>query len=126
MNNENRYEASKAERQVGNFWIQGSAAEMTKLAMARMWQSGVFAGATQYDAVFYAPIHDEVVFSVHRKDALEVIKIVHRCMTAQYANMQIPIVSSISLGPDFGKQTECGDYVNEDVINKALEGAFNA
>lgn len=126
LNHENRYEASKAERQVGNFWIQGSAAEMTKLAMARMWQSGVFASATQFDAVFYAPIHDEVVFSVHRKDALEVIKIVHRCMTAQYANMQIPIVSSISLGRDFGQQIECGDYVNEEAINNALAEIFPA
>jgi 5'-3' exonuclease len=126
LNHENRYEASKAERQVGNFWIQGSAAEMTKLAMARMWQSGVFAGADHFDAVFYAPIHDEVVFSVHRKDALEVIKLVHRCMTAGYANMQIPIVSSISLGPDFGQQTECGDYVNEEAINSALDEIFPA
>lgn len=126
LNHENRYEASKAERQVGNFWIQGSAAEMTKLAMARMWQSGVFAAATQFDAVFYAPIHDEVVFSVHRKDALEVIKIVHRCMTAQYANMEIPIVSSISLGRDFGQQIECGDYVNEEAINNALAEIFPA
>jgi 5'-3' exonuclease len=125
LTHENKWEAAKAERQVGNFWIQGSAAEMTKLAMARMWQSGVFADG-QFDAVFYAPIHDEVVFSVHKDHALEVIKLTHPLMTAQYANMQIPIVSSISLGPDFGRQIECGDFVDEEAITQALEDCFKA
>lgn len=125
LRSDNRWEAAKAARQAGNFWIQGSAAEMTKLAMARMWSSGVFWDG-RYDAVFYAPIHDEVVFSVHRDQALEVIKLVHPMMVARYANMQIPIVSSISLGKDFGQQIECGDYVNEEAINAALEAAFAA
>lgn len=117
-------EASKAARQSGNFWIQGSSAEMTKLAMVRMWQSGVFASG-QYDAKFYAPIHDEVVFSAHRDHALEVIDIVHRCMIDKYSDMKIPIVSSISLGPDFGHQTECGEEVNPETINAALKEIFD-
>ncbi len=124
LNNENRYEASKAERQVGNFWIQGSSAEMTKLAMVRMWQSGVFTSG-RFDAVFYAPIHDEVVVSVHRDQALEVIRILHPCMTARYADMKIPVVSSISLGRDFGQQIECGEVVNEAAISRALGEVFN-
>ncbi len=122
---DDKFEASKAERQVGNFWIQGSAAEMTKLAMARMWESGVFFDG-RFNAVFYAPIHDEVVFSVHKDQALEVIKQVHPMMIAPYATMGIPIVSSISLGPDFGQQIECGDYVDEARINDALKEVFAA
>lgn len=125
LNSENKWDAMKAERQAGNFWIQGSGAEMTKLAMARMWRSGVFADG-RFDAVFYAPIHDEVVFSVHRDHALEVIKLVHPMMIAQYATMKIPVVSSISLGRDFGQQIEVGDFVDEARINAALEEAFSA
>lgn len=125
LNSDNKWDAMKAERQAGNFWIQGSGAEMTKLAMARMWRSGVFADG-RFDAVFYAPIHDEVVFSVHRDQALELIKLVHPMMIAKYANMQIPIVSSISLGRNFGQQIEVGDYVDDDRINAALEEAFSA
>lgn len=120
---DNKWDAAKAERQAGNFWIQGSAAEMTKLAMARMWRSGVFADG-RFDAVFYAPIHDEVVFSVHKDQALELIKLVHPMMVAKYANMQIPIVSSISLGRNFGVQIECGDFVDEARIKAAIEECF--
>lgn len=125
LNSPNRWEASKAARQAGNFWIQGSAAEMTKLAMARMWRSGVFWDGT-YDAVFYAPIHDEVVFSVHRDQALEVIRRVHPMMIENYAGMRVPIVSSISLGRNFGEQIECGETVNEERITAAIEKAFEA
>lgn len=119
------WEAMKAERQAGNFWIQGSAAEQLKLALARMWKSGVFWDG-RFDAVFYGPVHDEVVFSVHKDQALEVIKLVHPLMVARYADMKIPIVSSISLGLNFGAQIECGDYVNEARIKEALEEAFAA
>ncbi len=119
------YEAMKAERQAGNFWIQGSAAEMTKLAMSRMWKSGVFWDG-RFDAVFYAPVHDEVVFSVHRRQAIELIKLVHPMMVQNYADMRIPIVSSISLGRNFGKQIECGDRVDEKTLQDALDSAFSA
>lgn len=125
LNSNNRWEAARAARQAGNFWIQGSAAEMTKLAMARMWKSGVFWDGT-FDAVFYAPIHDEVVFSVHRDHAYEVIKRVHQMMTAPYATMRVPIVSSISLGRNFGEQIECGETVNKEVIEAAIAEAFAA
>lgn len=125
LNSDNSWEASKAERQSGNFWIQGSAAEMTKLAMARMWESGVFWDG-RFDARFYAPIHDEVVFSVHKGQALELIKLVHPMMIAKYADMKIPLVSSISLGRNFGVQIECGDFVDEARINAAIEEVFAA
>ena len=119
---ENRAEAAKAGRQGPNFKIQGSGAEMSKLSMASMWRRGIFTG--RYDAQFIAPIHDEVVFSAGRDCALEVTREVHECMTQPYADMKIPIVSSISLGPNFGDQIKCGDYVNEAAINDALEKVF--
>lgn len=119
---DNRWEAAKAGRQGPNFKIQATGAEQTKLAMASMWRSGAFTG--KFRAQFYAPIHDEVVFSVHKDDALELIRVVHGCMTQPYGGKKIPIISSISLGRNFGEQIECGETVEADVINAALAECF--
>ena len=61
LNSSNKWEAAKAERQAVNFKIQGSGAEMTKLAMGRIWEANI---RNQYDVRFFAPIHDEMVFSI--------------------------------------------------------------
>lgn len=122
LNSPNRYEASKADRQGPNHEIQGSAAEMSKLSMSRCWSEGLFTG--RFDAVFIAPIHDELVFSVHRKDALELIRRVHACMVAPYGGMDIPIVSSVSLGKTFGQQVEAGDFVDDGRIQAILDDLF--
>lgn len=114
----NSYERGKAERQSVNFRIQGSSAEMTKLAMGRMWRSGVM---FRYDARFFAPIHDEVVFSVAIKDLVPFVQEVHACMVAKYADMFVPIRSSISLGKNFGDQIECGEEPTAEALLAGLE-----
>jgi hypothetical protein len=38
--------------------------------------------------------------------------------------MQVPILGSISIGPDFAEQIECGDYFIEENIRKALNDIF--
>lgn len=110
--------ASKAERQGPNFKIQGSGAEMTKLAMARMWKKKLH---ERYDAQFIAPIHDEVVWSVAIDDLVEFIKELHWCMTRPYATMKVPIVSSISFGPSFGEQIEIGEEPTDEAIEHGLQ-----
>jgi hypothetical protein len=72
---------------------------------------------------FYFPVHDELVFSAVPEDALEVTRIVHSCMTANYGNMDIPIVSSISLGRSYGQQIECGDEFDAVAIQAAIDEA---
>lgn len=118
---DDKRERSAAARQAWNFEIQSAAGEMTKLAMSRLWRSGAL---FEYDARFIAPIHDELVTSVHRDHALEFVKIKHECMTANYSTMRVPIMGSISLGPDFANQTECGDWFIEENIRKALSDIF--
>lgn len=114
--------ANKAARQGPNFEIQGSSAEQTKLAMARVWDSGV---CYDYDCRFIAPVHDEVVFSIHRDHVVDCIRIIHQCMTAPYSTMKIQPVASISLGPNFGIQFEAGDDFNEANIVKMLGKIFD-
>ena len=109
INSSNKWEKSKAERQSANFVIQGSGAEMAKLAMGRIWESNV---RNDFDVRFFAQIHDETVFSIAIKDIPDVVPILHQCMTAQYADMSVPIESSVSMGRNFGDQHEMGDGVH--------------
>lgn len=100
---DDKWEASKAERQAVNFKVQGSSAEMTKMAEGRMWKCGLF---FRYDAVCYGPIHDEVVASVRICDLPKFLPEMLACMEAPYANMQVPIMGSISIGLDMYHQVE--------------------
>jgi DNA polymerase I-like protein with 3'-5' exonuclease and polymerase domains/5'-3' exonuclease len=109
--------ASKAERQGPNFRIQGSGAEMTKLAMGAMWDCNLF---SRFDAVPIGPVHDEYVASVAIKDLVPFLQEMHACMTQPYGGMKVPVVSSISFGPSFGEQIEIGEEPTEEAINKGL------
>ena len=115
----NKWDIAKAERQAGNFKIQGSGAEMTKLAMGRMW----FAGLRQkYDIRFFSPIHDEVVFSIAIEDMPQAIPEIHAAMTAQYANMSVPVESSVSFGLNFGDQHEMGSVaITPDEVQRQVD-----
>lgn len=116
-----RSTANKAGRQGPNFEIQGSSAEQTKLAMGEVWDSGVM---FDYDCRFIAPVHDELVFSIHKDHTVDCIRIIHECMTKQYHDMTVPCMSSISIGPNFGEQIECGDWFIEQNIKDALNDIF--
>lgn len=117
LNSDDRWESSKAERQAVNFKVQGSSAEMTKLAEGRMWKAGL---SFDYGAVIYGPIHDEIFASVEIESLVPFLKAMHACMVEPYADMRIPIESSISFGPNFGVQIEIGNYPTEEAINAGL------
>lgn len=95
---------------------------MAKLAMARVWQSGIVTG--KYDAVFLCPIHDELVFSVHKDQAAEFIAEAHACMVAQYSTMKIPLESSIAIGKTFACDVDIGTVPDAEVIKKAIAKLF--
>jgi DNA polymerase I len=118
LNSMDPYEASKAERQAVNFKIQGGSAEQTKRAYGSAWKRRL---SFKYDAVFIGPIHDEVVWSVAIKDLLPFLQEMHACMVQPYADMTIPIESSISFGPSFGEQVEIGEQPTEEAVKKGLE-----
>ena len=105
------------QRQALSFRIQGSAAEMTKLAEGRMWKSRL---EQTFDCEVIAPIHDECVFSVTVADLLPFMQTAHACMVGNYAGMELPIKSSISFGPSFGTQHEIGDLPTEEAVKFGL------
>ena len=121
INSTDNSEAARAARQAWNMEIQGSAGEMVKLGMTRLWESGAL---HRFDARFMMQIHDELVVSVHKDHALEFIKVMHEAMTAPYFDMKVPILGSISIGPNFADQHECGDWYIADNIKAALDKIF--
>lgn len=106
LNSDDRFISSKAERQAVNFKVQSSSAEMTKLAESRMWRDNLF---SDFDAVCYGPIHDEIVASVALVDLQAFLIRMHKSMVSGYADMTVPIKSSISFGESFGVQAEQGE-----------------
>jgi DNA polymerase I-like protein with 3'-5' exonuclease and polymerase domains/5'-3' exonuclease len=122
LSGSNKWDVERAGRQGPNFKIQGSAAEQTKLALAGIWDSKI---QFKLDMVFIAPVHDEVVWSVTAEDAVESIRSVHKAMTRNYSTMDVPILGSISVGPSFGVQYECGEDFNEENILKAIDKSLS-
>lgn len=119
---DNKSMASRAARQAWNMEIQGSAGEMTKLAMGRLWTTGAL---FRYDVRFFASIYDELVVSVHKDHCADFVREMHEAMTQVYSTMTVPIVGSISVGPDFGTQYECGTEFSLEKINEALRKIFH-
>lgn len=113
----NRTESSKAERQAVNTKIQGSSAEMTKLAEGRCWDAKL---EERFDCEIIGPIHDELAASCAIEDLYEFIPAMHACMVANYADMKVPILSSISFGPSFGVQIEIGDQPTREAVDFGL------
>jgi hypothetical protein len=64
------------------------------------------------------------VASVHRKDVVPFLREFHDCMQTPYGGMEVPIVSSISLGPSFGEQRELGEVFDADLVQAAVDEIF--
>jgi DNA polymerase-1 len=117
LTDSDRWVAMKGGRQSVNFKIQGSSGEMTKWAEGRIWKARL---TQRFDCQIISPIHDEVVASVTLADLPEFLKAMHACMVAPYADMQVPVMSSISFGPSFGVQIEAGELPEGPGIEAAM------
>ncbi len=80
-------------RRAFNHLIQGTAADMMKITLNRI-------NAEMPDVKMLATIHDEVVFSIPKKELFETVKELHSIFTDW--DFEIPIYSSISVGESFG------------------------
>lgn len=114
---------SRMERQGANFEIQGTAADMLKQVLTKMWRSGIF---KELRVAFFAPIYDEVVSWVHKDDVWEYCVRMEEIMSAATPPGHIvPQVPEFSIGPDWGNVKELGRLparaVVEDAVMKAWE-----
>lgn len=113
MKSGSNWEINAAARSAGNAPIQGGSAAQLKRALGKMYRRGVF---DRYDAHFYMPVHDEVVFSVVIEDAFEAIKEVHGIMTETFVE-GMPVVSSIAVGHNYGELIEVEGDTFDEVAN---------
>ena len=76
-----------------NRLIQGSAADMTKLAMLGLWEEGI---------VPHLQVHDEVDISIENSEqAQKVSRIMENCV-----ELAVPLVVDIELGRSWGETEE--------------------
>jgi DNA polymerase I-like protein with 3'-5' exonuclease and polymerase domains len=101
--------------------VQSTAAEQLKLAMSRVWASGICSGDS---CRFLFPVHDELCFSIDKDKAAEIIPKIHAMMVAPYANMKIPMNSSVAVGKTFATEVEIGTEPTSEKIQEAVEKLF--
>lgn len=112
-----KYTVAEAERRALNFEIQGSAAEMTKIAISAMVRDGLF---DTNDAQILFPVHDEIVLFIKKTEAARLLPLMHEKMTMTYADMTVPLESELSLGLSFGTLAVVGTKVTSEVIERFL------
>ena len=89
---------TRARNQAVNAMIQGSCAGMAKQAII-----AINAQADHRYFRFMMPIHDELVFSVHKDYVLEFIAIMRRCMNNQTTFVKnLPLHCTVAIGKTFG------------------------
>jgi DNA polymerase-1 len=98
-------EKAFAERVAMNTPIQGTAADILKLALGR-----IIIGLT--DRPWLKPllqIHDELVFEIPADKVDEAVAFIKSCMEAQsFPEFNVPIIAEGSVGERFGEMKELG------------------
>ncbi|MCS7168569.1 MAG: DNA polymerase I [Gemmatales bacterium] len=90
-----------AEREALNTVIQGSAADLIKVAMVRLWQE---LRAKRSQARLVLQIHDELVLEVPRAELDEVASATERAMT-QALPLRVPLKVDLAYGPNWFQVT---------------------
>ncbi|WP_030197912.1 DNA polymerase I [Streptomyces sp. NRRL S-87] len=97
LNSDNRQRREAAERMALNAPIQGTAADIVKLAMVRVDRALAGAGLTSR---MLLQVHDEIVLEIAPGEAAEVEAIVRREMAAA-VELRAPLDVSVGVGPDW-------------------------
>ncbi|KAM6261166.1 DNA polymerase nu [Porphyrio hochstetteri] len=101
---------TQAERQAVNFVVQGSAADLCKMAMVEIFTSVVI--SPTLTARLIAQIHDELLFEVEDSQILEFSALVKRTMeslqqtTALEVPLKVPLKVILTTGKSWGCMTE--------------------
>lgn len=114
----NKAVAAAAERQSGNFPIQGGAADVLKKVMKAVVVGRIL---ERTGATVYAPVYDEIVASVPIANVVQYCRSMEEVMEIQLPGLGIGLETSVSIGPNWGDQTELGTHPTEEKINEYLE-----
>jgi DNA polymerase-1 len=89
---------SNAERMAINTPIQGTAADMIKVAMINIDKA---MRAKNYKSKMILQVHDELVFDVYRPELEEVKSLVQDLMKTALPNLEVPILVEIGTGDNW-------------------------
>ena len=97
INSRNRSLRSAAERLAMNSPIQGTAADLLKLAMIRVHQ---VLHDGKYKTAMLLTVHDEIVFDLYRQEQAEVMPLIAEAMRSALP-MKVPIVVEMGVGQNW-------------------------
>ena len=97
INSNNGLVKAFAERNAVNAPIQGSAADIIKVAMVRISEA---LKASNLKAQMIMQVHDELVFDVHKADLAQLKPIVKKCME-EAVQLSVPLEVDMSSGADW-------------------------
>ncbi|MCS7223450.1 MAG: DNA polymerase I [Armatimonadetes bacterium] len=88
-----------AERAAINMPVQGTSADIMKMAMVTIWRS---LREGPYDAKMTVQVHDELMLEVRKDDLMEVARLVKRKMETAY-RLSVPLVVEIKVGDNWAE-----------------------
>ena len=94
INSKNFNLRSFAERTAVNTPIQGSAADIIKIAMIKI---DAILRANQFRAKMILQVHDELIFEVAPPEAANLIKVIKSCME-EAAELVVPLKVDVNVG----------------------------
>jgi DNA polymerase I len=97
INSANAVVRGFAERNAINAPIQGSSADMIKIAMINIYNAFFEKG---YKSKMILQVHDELVFDVYKSEIEEVKPIIHKFMVTAIP-MKVPVLVEMSLGDNW-------------------------
>lgn len=114
--------AMSAERQAGNFPIQGGAADVLKIVMREYVKRRV---AEKTGATLIAPIYDELVLSCPVSKISALVEMLSDIMEMELPGLDISLETSVSIGATWGQQVELGRRPTEKEINRTVQEVLN-
>ncbi len=102
INSSNYHRRSFAERAAINTPIQGSAADIMKIAMIEVYNA---LNARNIKTKMLLQIHDEIVFEVPKEELTELAKLVKKQME-QAVDLDVPVIVDLKTGKNLKEQTE--------------------
>lgn len=95
INSRNGMNRSMAERMAINTPIQGTAADMIKVAMVNIWKA---MREHRFRSSMILQVHDELVFDVHRDELDALRPIIQEKMATAIPNLRVPILVEMGVG----------------------------
>ena len=113
----NKALSASAERQAGNYPIQGGAADVLKVVMREYVKRGV---AQKTGATLYAPIYDELVLSCPISKVYVLVEMLADIMEMELPGLNIKLDTSVSIGANWGEQVEIGSRPDKQAVYRGL------